>query len=416
MQQVNTVVMLLLLVMCVGCGEVDEIFTEEMNESDLDLTKALNDSEKISRMRLIRERSTRAGLRNGAPLAGIALAETGLAHCWSEATWTCQGPYSSECGGPVVAGAGDGPCWWREGGLGMFQFDAGVFEDTLQREGHEILSLAGNVDRSVEFVVRMLISSPHVNVSDRNSAFRWLEQVRPGTAAFDTWIKIVTHHYNGCEPGYCSIYWDRFSHYKKFALEAFDRVPAGFWTQETPEPQDVTEYSDDDAALEIWWHRDADGRYSFKSIAPQRVKEVRYLVDGYVIGDGVPRDDPSTSAVERNFPFRYRFDVERPQRQVAVEGYNTRGELIALGVGLMDVVSGTGVYIRQIKESVYQVGFERPPSSVVSVSVSVDGYELTPSDGGSELAVRSHFNRLGRRHFVLQGFDASGTAIVRSER
>ena len=243
MQKVNIFVVLLFLLILVGCGEVDDLVTNDNTASGVELTKALNDGEKISRMRLIKERASLAGLRNGAPLAGIALAETGLAHCWSEARWTCQGPYSSECDGPVVAGAGDGPCWWREGGVGMFQFDAGVFEDTLQREGNGILSLAGNVDRAVDFVVRMLVNSSHVNVSDRNSAFRWLEQVRPGTAAFDTWIKMVTHHYNGCEPGYCSIYWDRFAHYKKFALEAFDRVPAGFWSQETRERQDEVDHS-----------------------------------------------------------------------------------------------------------------------------------------------------------------------------
>ena len=70
MQQV-TVVMFLLLLMFAGCGEVDEIFTEEKTESDLDLTKALNDAEKISRMRLIRARTTMPGFGMGHHWQGL---------------------------------------------------------------------------------------------------------------------------------------------------------------------------------------------------------------------------------------------------------------------------------------------------------------------------------------------------------
>ncbi|MCA9614322.1 MAG: hypothetical protein KC586_16315, partial [Myxococcales bacterium] len=73
----------------------------------------------------IRDAAAANGITQGWLLAGIADAETRMSHCWSELTWACQGPNSSDCGGgPVVAGAGDGPCSLRQGGLGMFQFDA----------------------------------------------------------------------------------------------------------------------------------------------------------------------------------------------------------------------------------------------------------------------------------------------------
>ena len=36
---------------------------------------------------------------------GVAIAthESGLAQCWSEATWACQGPWSADCGGSAAA-------------------------------------------------------------------------------------------------------------------------------------------------------------------------------------------------------------------------------------------------------------------------------------------------------------------------
>ena len=76
------------------------------------------------------------GPDNAALLAGIGEVETNFAHCWSEATWACQGPASASCGGgPVIAGASDGPCSAQQGGLGMFQFDSGTFSQTLATYG-----------------------------------------------------------------------------------------------------------------------------------------------------------------------------------------------------------------------------------------------------------------------------------------
>ena len=101
----------------------------------------LSTAAKQPRYAQIRDAARARGMANAFLLAGIANDETGLAMCWSEATWACQGPSSPDCGGgPVIAGAADGPCSAQQGGLGMFQFDAGTFSDTIgalrQRRPH----------------------------------------------------------------------------------------------------------------------------------------------------------------------------------------------------------------------------------------------------------------------------------------
>lgn len=78
------------------------------------------------RLALIRDTAAGMGITNAALIAGIAVSETNLAHCWSEATYACQGPDSPSCGGPVIAGSADGPCAAMQGGLGLFQLDAGT--------------------------------------------------------------------------------------------------------------------------------------------------------------------------------------------------------------------------------------------------------------------------------------------------
>ena len=72
---------------------------------------SLTASAKMPKYTGIRDAASARGMRNAYLLAGIANDETGLAMCWSEATWACQGPSSPDCGGgPVIAGSADGPC------------------------------------------------------------------------------------------------------------------------------------------------------------------------------------------------------------------------------------------------------------------------------------------------------------------
>jgi len=86
---------------------------------------------KRARLVVIRDTSAERGLSNAALLAGIAESETHVAHCWSDATYACPGPDSPSCNGPIIAGSADGPCSAMQGGLGMFQLDAGTCSGSL---------------------------------------------------------------------------------------------------------------------------------------------------------------------------------------------------------------------------------------------------------------------------------------------
>src|SRR4051812_31866469 len=95
-----------------GCAVPDESTTEQ------GLTAAV----RRERATLIRDSAAEMGMYNAALLGGIAISETNLAHCYSEASFACPGPDSPSCNGPVIAGGADGPCSDMQGGLGMFQF------------------------------------------------------------------------------------------------------------------------------------------------------------------------------------------------------------------------------------------------------------------------------------------------------
>ena len=196
----------------------------------------LSAAQRLERAEGIREAAALAGLYNGLLLAGIAEAETGLAHCWSEATWACQGPSSVDCaGGPLISGAGDGPCDILEGGLGLFQFDAGTHSDTLNREGDRILTIEGSTLAAIDFVVNMVIGSRYLsNISTRNDAIAWMNTVRPWNAGWDLWIKTVTHYYNGCNPDWCNVYQDRYDSYSDAGIRMLTQMGAETWFARAP--------------------------------------------------------------------------------------------------------------------------------------------------------------------------------------
>lgn len=181
----------------------------------------------------IRDKAAARGLsRTGYLLAGIANDETGLAQCWSEATWACQGPASPDCGGgPVIAGSADGPCSAQQGGLGMFQFDAGTFSQTLAVYGRDVLTIEGQVDRAVDYVVRMVRDSIYTTNAETDAkALAWLASfdVRNPTLR-DQWIKTVVQYYNGCQPGW-SCWSARYATYSDGLTRAVDEPGGlGFW-------------------------------------------------------------------------------------------------------------------------------------------------------------------------------------------
>ncbi len=224
--------------------------TGDLGEDPVDvLGTDLSRAQRRARLEAIRDIAAGRGLINAWPLAGIADAETGLAHCWQEATWACRGPDSAACdGGPVIAGAGDGPCALREGGLGMFQFDAGDFDETLAREGRGILEVEGNVDAAVDFVLDMTVRSQFIDgVSNRAEAIDWLNDIRPRDRTYGAWIKTVTSYYNGCFEGRCRVYEQRYRHYDKHHQTVLREVGEAFFFGATagPPPAPVDRCGDD---------------------------------------------------------------------------------------------------------------------------------------------------------------------------
>jgi hypothetical protein len=185
---------------------------------------------KHERFALIRDVAAHMGVHNAALLAGIAMSETNLAHCQLEAPHACPGPPSPSCNnGPVIAGAGDGPCSSMQGGLGMFQFDAGTYADTLAQYGPRVLTLDGNVEQAVAFVLDK-IASDVPGVQDWFGAAAWLDNVplARGQPAMEQWADLLACRYNGCctHAATCQT---RAAGYRDNALAAYAEMGAAFW-------------------------------------------------------------------------------------------------------------------------------------------------------------------------------------------
>jgi len=217
---------------CSGDGSVPGAESVRKVEAELSL------AERMARYTQIRDAAAGRGIdHTGFLLAGIAYAETGLAHCWSEATWACQGPNSADCGGgPVIAGAADGPCSAQQGGLGMFQFDAGTFTDTLAKYGADVLTVAGNTSHALDYAINMVkISTYTTNAETDAKALQWIVDfdINNGTLR-DQWIKTVTHYYNGCKPSY-SCWSQRYAHYNDSLQTVIDETGLPFWVVAPPD-------------------------------------------------------------------------------------------------------------------------------------------------------------------------------------
>jgi len=177
----------------------------------------------------IRETSAQMGLYNAALMAGIAMSETNLAHCWSEATYACRGPASPSCGGPIIAGSADGPCAAMQGGLGMFQFDAGTWADTLATYGDAILTEDGNTAQAVSFVVdKVMLDVP--GAASWLRAVDWMNHVPlvAGDPVTEQWSQLLACRYNGCcaASALCTT---RANGYSDHAIDLYDALGDAFW-------------------------------------------------------------------------------------------------------------------------------------------------------------------------------------------
>lgn len=198
---------------------------------------SLSAETRLARVTAIRDVAAGMGVFNGPLLAGIAQSETGMAHCWSEATWACQGPNSPSCeGGPVIAGAADGPCSAEQGGLGMYQFDAGTYADTLARDGEDILLLEGNIAKAVDFVLTR-VTEEIDGAGSWESAIAWLNSIpmEAGTPLMEAWASMIVCRYNGC----CSdaaVCLERRANYRDNAIDLYSEYGPEFWKAEPCEP------------------------------------------------------------------------------------------------------------------------------------------------------------------------------------
>jgi hypothetical protein len=193
---------------------------------------ALTGAQRKMRAEIIRDSAAVVGMTNAALLAGIGEVETNFAHCWSEATWACQGPASASCGGgPVIAGSADGPCSLQQGGLGMFQFDAGTYSQTVAMYGPSIVTMQGNVDAVVPFLVTRAIQSVQ-GVSNQAEALAWMNSIKiqDGDPQYEKWLYFVAWRYNGCMG--CTT---QINKYRAGTNKLRDEFGAGFWTV-TAEP------------------------------------------------------------------------------------------------------------------------------------------------------------------------------------
>ncbi len=227
---------LVALAVFAACAPIDE--DGNVDTSVMELTGAA----RRPRLQRIRDVAAAAGLTNGALLAGIAQVETGLSHCWSEATWACRGPNSSSCGnGPVIAGASDGACSAQLGGLGLFQFDGGNYAMTLARDGRGILTLDGNIDHAVDFVVN-IVNQEVAGVDNRAEALAWMNgiTIASGNARLNQWAAILACRYNGA----CGSA-RQAGLYRDATLRVYSEVGAAFWRICAPE-REVCNGRDDD--------------------------------------------------------------------------------------------------------------------------------------------------------------------------
>lgn len=192
---------------------------------------------RLERATRIRDSAKLVGMTNAVLLAGIGQVETGFAHCWSEATWACQGPHSSSCDGPVIAGSADGPCSAEQGGLGMFQFDAGTFDDTIATYGASIVTMEGNVEAVVPFLITRAIESVP-GVDTEAEALAWMNSIPidADDSLFQEWIYFVSWRYNGCKG--CT---SQQAKYRDGTLLLQEERGAAFW--------DVSELDDDCASV-----------------------------------------------------------------------------------------------------------------------------------------------------------------------
>jgi hypothetical protein len=305
------------------------------------------------RAALIRDSAAEMGLHNAALLGGIAISETNLAHCWSEAQYACMGPPSPSCGGePIIAGSADGPCADEQGGLGMFQFDAGTYADTLAMYGDSILTIEGNSAQAVAFVVDK-VKLEVDGVADWMAAVGWMDTVpmRAGDPLMEQWSHLIACRYNGCcaTSAVCE---ERADGYRDHAIEIFGDLGAEFWDTASrcvlPDDGIVAPRSACYVAAgePRFWRRTNNGETTMSTTGEAPANLVRWLLEParaatYTIEVHVPAGVGNALAVYR---------VVQPTRttevtidQTTADGFVVLGDFELAGGDYVELGDNTGV-------------------------------------------------------------------------
>ena len=82
----------------------------------------------------------------------------------------------------------------------------------------------------MDYVVDMVVRSTYISgVGNRAEALAWLNTVRVDGTNWTPWIKTVVHYYNGCVPGSCSVYEQRYGHYDGAVRTMLGELGEEFW-------------------------------------------------------------------------------------------------------------------------------------------------------------------------------------------
>ncbi len=223
------------LALLAGCSPVEfdpSLEPTTGNGEPSTIESLLTTAQKRSRCDIVKAQAAPRGITNPVVFAGVANHETGMAQCWSEATWACQGPSSSDCGGgPVIAGSGDGPCSYQQGGLGMYQFDSGTYSQTLSSYGSGILSISGNVSKGIDTILYKMQVCPNTRdfITSDAQAIAYLNRAKPGTTEFETFLTTMAWCYNGCTPTGCSAHNERREDYRRGVTELLNLFGESYW-------------------------------------------------------------------------------------------------------------------------------------------------------------------------------------------
>ncbi len=170
----------------------------------------------------------------------------------------------------------------------MFQFDAGDYDDTLAREGTRILTISGNTDAAVDFVIDMVIRSTFItSVSNSTEAIDWMNGVRVDNSRLEPWAQTVTRYYNGC-PMTSSCWAERLPRYRSNAVNVYYEMGAAFWdVTGTPPPPPPPPPPGDGASWVVLEEKSCSGTCDFGQIKADLNavgKDIGFVKIGFHVG------------------------------------------------------------------------------------------------------------------------------------